>query len=113
MWEGECFVFDDRVTVNHQLEKGNYDQCFACRLPITEEDKASEKYEQGVSCPRCFGKVSPDQRARFEEREKQMELARKRGEAHIGAVAAKHIADKREAKNAKRLAQINKQRSKQ
>ncbi|MGH1470479.1 MAG: rhodanese-related sulfurtransferase [Cellvibrionaceae bacterium] len=113
LWEGECFVFDDRVTVNHQLEKGNYDQCFACRLPITEEDKASEKYEQGVSCPRCFGKVSPDQRARFEEREKQMELARKRGEAHIGAVAAKHIADKREAKNAKRLAQINKQRSKQ
>ncbi|MGI1679633.1 MAG: rhodanese-related sulfurtransferase [Cellvibrionaceae bacterium] len=105
LWKGECFVFDDRVTVNHNLEKGHYDQCFACRLPITEEDKASEKYEQGVSCPRCFGKVSPDQRARFEEREKQMALAKQRGEAHIGAVAAKHIAEKREAKNAKRLAQ--------
>lgn len=54
LWEGECFVFDERVTVNLQLEKGNYDQCNACRLPITEVDKASDKYQQGVSCPHCL-----------------------------------------------------------
>ena len=53
LWEGECFVFDNRVTVNHALEKGSYDQCHACRLPITVEDKKSEKYCQGVSCPSC------------------------------------------------------------
>lgn len=98
LWEGECFVFDERVTVNVQLQKGNYDQCNACRMPITEADKSSDKYQQGVSCPHCFGKVSPERKARFMEREKQMELARKRGEAHIGADAAKSLAAKREAK---------------
>ena len=76
LWEGECFVFDERVTVNLQLEKGQYDQCNACRLPITEADKASPHYEQGVSCPHCFDKVSDAQKARFIEREKQMALAK-------------------------------------
>ena len=98
LWEGECFVFDERVTVNLQLEKGNYDQCNACRLPITEVDKASDKYLQGVSCPHCFDKVTDVQKSRFMEREKQMELARQRGEAHIGADAAKSLIAKREAK---------------
>ena len=98
LWEGECFVFDERVTVNLQLEKGNYDQCNACRLPITEVDKASDKYRQGVSCPHCFDKVTDVQKSRFREREKQMELARQRGEAHIGADAAKSLIAKREAK---------------
>ncbi|MEI6268280.1 MAG: rhodanese-related sulfurtransferase [Methylococcaceae bacterium] len=98
LWEGECFVFDERVTVNLQLEKGNYDQCNACRLPITEVDKASDKYQQGVSCPHCFDKVTDAQKSRFMEREKQMELARQRGEAHIGADAAKSLIAKREAK---------------
>jgi len=98
LWEGECFVFDERVTVNLQLEKGNYDQCNACRLPITEVDKASDKYLQGVSCPHCFDKVTTIQKSRFMEREKQMELARQRGEAHIGADAAKSLIAKREAK---------------
>jgi UPF0176 protein len=98
LWEGECFVFDERVTVNLQLEKGNYDQCNACRLPITEVDKASDKYQQGVSCPHCFDKVTDVQKSRFMEREKQMELARQRGEAHIGADAAKSLIAKREAK---------------
>ncbi|MDD1626815.1 MAG: rhodanese-related sulfurtransferase [Methylococcaceae bacterium] len=98
LWEGECFVFDDRVTVNLQLEKGNYDQCNACRLPITEADKASDKYQQGVSCPHCYDKVTDVQKSRFMEREKQMELARQRGEAHIGADAAKSLVAKREAK---------------
>jgi len=98
LWEGECFVFDERVTVNLQLEKGNYDQCNACRLPITEVDKTSDKYQQGVSCPHCFDKVTDVQKSRFMEREKQMELARQRGEAHIGADAAKSLIAKREAK---------------
>ena len=98
LWEGECFVFDERVTVNLQLEKGNYDQCNACRLPITEIDKASDKYQQGVSCPHCFDKVTDVQKSRFREREKQMELARQRGEAHIGADAAKSLIAKRAAK---------------
>jgi len=85
LWQGECFVFDNRVAVNHKLEKGGYDQCHACRLPITEEDMQSEMYEKGVSCPRCFDEKSSDQKAKFREREKQMELARKRGEAHLGS----------------------------
>jgi UPF0176 protein len=98
LWEGECFVFDERVTVNLQLEKGSYDQCNACRIPITEADKASAKYQQGVSCPHCYDKVAPARKIRFIEREKQMELARQRGEAHIGTDAAKSLAAKREAK---------------
>jgi UPF0176 protein len=98
LWEGECFVFDERVTVNLQLEKGNYDQCNACRLPVTETDKASDKFLKGVSCPHCYDKVTDTQKTRFMEREKQMELARQRGEAHIGADAAKSLAAKREAK---------------
>ena len=83
-WQGECFVFDNRVTVNHQLEQGNYDQCHACRMPITDEDKTSEHYQQGVSCSHCYNKHSPNQVKRFAERERQIELARKRGEMHIG-----------------------------
>jgi len=98
LWEGECFVFDERVTVNHQLQKGGYDQCNACRLPITEADKSSDKYRQGISCPHCYDKVSGDRKARFAEREKQMTLARQRGEAHIGADAARALLAKREAK---------------
>jgi len=84
-WEGECFVFDNRVSVNHQLEKGRYDQCYGCRHPITEEDKRSPHYEQGVCCPLCFDRLSPDQRARFRERQKQVKLAARRGERHIGS----------------------------
>jgi len=98
LWEGECFVFDERVTVNLQLEKGNYDQCNACRLPITETDKTSDKYQQGVSCPHCYDKVTEARKARFMEREKQMALANQRGEAHIGSDAAKSLAAKRVAK---------------
>lgn len=98
LWRGECFVFDDRVTVNHQLEKGQYDQCYACRLPITKADKASDKYQKGVSCPYCFDKVSAEQRARFAEREKQMQLARQRGDVHIGAEAAACVEKRRREK---------------
>lgn len=98
LWQGECFVFDERVTVNHSLEKGNYDQCNACRMPITEQDKLSEHYEHGVSCPHCFDTSSDKQKARFREREKQMLLAQQRGEAHIGADTAITIATHRAKK---------------
>ena len=98
LWEGECFVFDERVTVNLALEKGSYDQCNACRMPITEDDKASDKYLQGVSCSHCFDKNTLEQKARFTEREKQMELARNRGEAHLGTDAAKLLIQKRVSK---------------
>ncbi len=84
-WEGECFVFDNRVAVDHRLEKGRYDQCHGCRHPITEEDKSSGKYEPGVCCPRCYDRLTPGQRARFAERQKQVQLAAKRGERHIGS----------------------------
>ena len=85
MWQGECFVFDNRVSVNHDLQKGEYDQCHACRMPITEEEKQSEHYIQGVSCVHCVDKFTDEQRQRFIERERQVQLARARGEEHIGA----------------------------
>ena len=106
LWEGECFVFDERVTVNHQLQIGEYDQCNACRMPITEQNKLSEQYQHGVSCPHCFEKTSDKQKARFAEREKQMQLAQQRGEVHIGGDTAKVIA----ANRAKKQAQYEKQR---
>jgi len=85
IWEGECFVFDNRVAVNHKLEKGHYDQCYGCRHPITEQDKLSDKYQKGVCCPRCYQSLSEDQKDRFAERQKQIELAAARGEVHVGA----------------------------
>ncbi len=84
-WEGECYVFDRRVAVNHALEKGSYDLCYGCRLPITEDDKKSDKYRPGICCPRCHDTLTPDQIARFEERQKQMELAAARGDSHVGS----------------------------
>jgi UPF0176 protein len=98
LWEGECFVFDERVTVNHDLEKGIYDQCNACRMPITIEEQQSDKYQHGVSCPHCFDKTTASQKARFAEREKQMALAHERGEVHIGADSAQTIAERRRQK---------------
>ena len=81
----QTFHYDNRVTVNHKLEKGNYDQCHACRRPITEEDKVSEFYQKGVSCHHCYNKHSKEQVRRYAERERQMQLAALRSEAHIGA----------------------------
>ena len=89
MWKGECFVFDNRVAVNHQLERGQYDQCFGCRHPITDEEKQSDKYLEGVACPRCYDQQTDEQRARFSERQKQMTLANERSELHIGAAPPK------------------------
>jgi len=84
--------------VNHQLEQGSYDQCHACRRPITDEDKQSAHYIAGASCPRCVDEKSDDQRSRFLEREKQMRLARKRGEEHLGQEASELLQRKRQDK---------------
>ena len=94
LWEGECFVFDDRVAVKHKLELGKYDQCHACRFPITEEDKKHPYYEKGASCPRCYGTKNSSQVNRYREREKQVQLSKARGESHIGDEAHKIITTK-------------------
>ena len=110
MWKGECFVFDSRVAVNHDLEQGKYDQCFACRFPITEEEKQSEHYIKGVSCHRCHDKMTELQKARFAERERQVQLAKKRGEDHIGG-DVKHIAEQRR-EHKKKLKEANSESAK-
>ncbi len=83
-WQGDCFVFDDRVSVNHALAPGSYDMCHGCRQPITQEDKKSSKYERGVSCPHCYDHLTEDKKTRARERQKQMDLAKARGTCHIG-----------------------------
>lgn len=98
LWEGDCFVFDNRVAVNHDLEKSHYDQCYGCRLPITAEDKLSDQYEAGVTCPKCFGTHSEDQLARFREREKQVNLAKMRKQEHVGTEARDVMIEKRRNK---------------
>ena len=94
LWQGECFVFDERVTVDHDLQPGSYDQCHACRMPISDDDKDSEAYERGISCPHCSDQKSDADRERFGERELQMRLAKARGESHIGANARQTQADR-------------------
>ena len=84
-WHGDCFVFDERVTVKHGLEPGDYSMCRACRRPISEEDMASEHYEDGVSCPHCIDERTDKQRERYAERQRQQDLARARGSHHVGA----------------------------
>ncbi len=87
-WHGECFVFDQRVSVTHGLAPGSLDMCHACRWPLCDDDKASAKYEPGVSCPRCFDATSAEQKARYRARQEQVERAEARGEQHIGAAPA-------------------------
>jgi len=101
-WQGECFVFDDRVTVDHDLKPGQYDQCNACRMPITKQEQQSDQYQQGVSCPHCFDKTSDEQKARYLERERQIQLAKMRGEEHIGGDAEKFLNQRREQKKRQR-----------
>ncbi|MFN6264058.1 MAG: rhodanese-related sulfurtransferase [Chromatiaceae bacterium] len=83
LWQGECFVFDQRVAVKHGLEQGSYDQCYACRMPLSQADMQSDKYMKGMSCPHCHDQLSDEQKASFAERQKQIELAKQRGEQHI------------------------------
>ena len=87
LWEGDCFVFDQRVAVSHGLKESDYDQCFACRRPITEDEKQRPEYEKGVSCHQCHAEMSDTQKAAFAERQKQIQLAKTRGDAHLGRQA--------------------------
>ena len=84
LWKGECFVFDDRVSVKHDLSEGTYDMCHGCRMPITELDKTSEKYIRGVACPNCYTSTTNEQKKRYLSRQKQVDLAKKRNQKHIG-----------------------------
>lgn len=83
-WRGECFVFDQRVAVGHGLEPGTHLLCHGCKHPVSEAGRADPRYQEGISCPACHDTLDADQRARFAERQKQVELARQRGEDHIG-----------------------------
>jgi len=85
MWRGECFVFDNRVTVDHDLTEGHYKLCPACRMPLSEIDRQSPKFEKNVSCPQCYDRLTPGRRKSLEERARQIELATARGEKHIGS----------------------------
>ena len=82
-WEGECFVFDGRVSVGHGLREGAHELCHACRRPILPEDMTRDDYEHGVSCRHCVAETSEDAKARFRERQKQIALAEARGEKHL------------------------------
>ena len=84
LWNGQCYVFDGRVSVGHGLVPGDYDSCHACRRPVSPEDKAHSDYEAGVQCPACVSEYSQSDRARFRERRHQIELAQKRGQRHLG-----------------------------
>jgi UPF0176 protein len=84
-WEGECFVFDERVSVGHGLVPGPHELCRSCRWPLSAEDKTSPHYVRGVSCAHCHDQRSPEEKARLAERQKQVELAEARGELHVGA----------------------------
>lgn len=88
LWEGECFVFDQRVAVGHGLEPGTHVLCYGCRRPVSNEDRASRVYVAGVSCPACHSGRTDTQRAKYAERDRQERLAEARGTAHIGAPAA-------------------------
>jgi UPF0176 protein len=86
LWRGECFVFDQRVTIGHGLTPGTFTLCHACRRPVHEEDLASATYEAGVSCPACYHERTEEQRASYRERHRQEKLAADQGRAHVGAV---------------------------
>ena len=84
LYDGECFVFDDRVAVKQDLSEGSYDMCHGCRMPITDADKLSKEFIRGVSCPACFDKTTEEQKARYMSRQKQVDLAKERNQKHIG-----------------------------
>ena len=83
-WRGECFVFDQRVAVNHRLEPGEHSLCHACGLPLSPVERQLESYVEGVSCRHCIARFSDADRARFQERQRQMQRAQRRGERHLG-----------------------------
>jgi UPF0176 protein len=84
LWEGACFVFDERVSVEHGLKEGNHRLCHACRNPITAEEVTSPHYEEGVSCSHCYDSRTEEDRDRYRQRQLQIALAKQRGQKHIG-----------------------------
>ena len=87
LWEGECFVFDERVTVDKNLKPGSFLQCFGCRRPLSKTDLESKYYKKGVSCHQCYNISSKKDKERFSQRQLQIDLAEKRGHVHMGADA--------------------------
>jgi len=83
LWKGECFVFDNRVSVKHKLSLGSYSMCRGCRMPISVKEKKSSKYKEGISCPCCYNKLTKSQKDRFSMRQKQILITRKLNKAHI------------------------------
>jgi len=83
LWKGECFVFDNRISLNHNLTPGSYSMCSGCRNPVSKKDKKSKKYEEGVSCPKCHDALTNTQKDRFRMRQKQINVAKKTGNRHI------------------------------
>jgi UPF0176 protein len=83
LWQGECFVFDNRVSVGHGLKPGHYDLCHACGRPVSPEGRQHKDYVEGISCAACISEMTDDQRARFAERQRQIDLAKARGEKHM------------------------------
>jgi|TARA_B110000881_G_scaffold164970_1_gene148056 UPF0176 protein len=83
LWKGECYVFDNRISLKHKLKKGTYSMCSGCRTPVSVSDKKSKKYEAGVSCLNCYDRLTSDQKERFRMRQKQISLAKQQGKSHI------------------------------
>lgn len=107
LWQGECFVFDQRVTVGHGLKPGTLELCHACRAPLTPEDRQSPLYEAGASCPHCHGRWDASHQTRHAEREHQTRLAAQRGTGHLGA----NMAEERARKRQKREEELRYQRA--
>ena len=82
LWKGECFVFDNRISLKHKLKQGTFSVCGGCRTPISKKEKVSDKYEEGVSCSRCYNTLSISQKTRFRMRQNQINLAKKVGKKH-------------------------------
>ena len=83
LWKGECYVFDNRISVKHKLKQGTYSMCSGCRKPVSLEEKKSNKYFEGISCPKCYDHLTDSQKARFAMRQKQILIAKKMGKKHI------------------------------
>ena len=90
LWQGECFVFDERVSVGHALAPGTHQLCRACRRPVSPDDRTSRLFEEGISCPACHASRTETQRAGYRERHRQEQLAQQRGVAHVGATLPSH-----------------------
>ena len=111
LWEGECFVFDNRVTVDHQLQPGQYQLCSACRMPLSPEELTHAHYQAGISCQHCHDTHTPEQQQRYAERERQLQLAQARGEAHIGSDAVANAEQRRADKLARKQQQQSKHKA--